>query len=139
MMQDSRTARTTWPAIVALGLAVFMAAIDLTVVATALPAITDSLHAGPTQSQWVVLAYSLPAISLILAAGRWVDGINLRSAFILGVLGFALASAIAGAARSLEVLLAARVAQGVFAALISALILAVAGVVVDPAERGKAF
>jgi DHA2 family multidrug resistance protein-like MFS transporter len=131
--------RTSWSAVTALGVAVFMAAIDLTIVAVALPAMGASFSVGPAQAQWVILAYNLPMIALMLPAGRWVDGVNRRSAFVVAVVGFAGASALAGAAPTFQLLLAARALQGGFGALISALVLAIAAAVVHPSQRGRAM
>lgn len=131
--------RTRWAAVVALGLAVFMAAVDLTVVATALPSIGASFGVGPASTQWVVLTYSTPAVALAIAAGRWLDGTNPRSAFLIGAIGFAAASTIAGLAPSLGILIAARAVQGVFAAILSAIVFVVAARVVAPTHRGRAF
>jgi EmrB/QacA subfamily drug resistance transporter len=131
--------RTSWPAVIALGVAVFMAAIDLTIVAVALPAMGASFAVDPARAQWVILAYNLPMIALLLPAGRWVDGVNRRSAFVVAVVGFAGASALAGAAPTFELLLAARALQGGFGALTSALVLAIAAAVVHPSQRGRAM
>jgi DHA2 family multidrug resistance protein-like MFS transporter len=131
--------RTSWTAVVALGMAVFMAALDMTVVAVALPSIGKDFAATPALSQWVVLAYSLPMVALIVPAGRWADWVNLRRAFLLAITGFAVASALIGAAPALGVLLGGRVLQGAFGALISALVLAIAATVVRPQERGRAM
>jgi MFS family permease len=130
--------RTSWSAVIALGVAVFMAAIDLTIVAVALPAMGASLSVGPARAQWVILAYALPMIALLLPAGRWVDGVNRRSAFVVAVVGFAGASALAGAAPTFQLLLAARPLQGRFGALISALVLAIAAAAAHPSQRGRA-
>jgi MFS family permease len=131
--------RTSWSAVTALGIAVFMAAVDMTIVAIALPAIGTALRATPGKAQWVILAYNLPMIALMLPAGRWVDGVDRRLAFFIAVGGFAASSALAALAPSLTLLLAARVLQGVFAALLTALVLPVAAAVVRMSERGRAM
>lgn len=131
--------RTRWAAVIALGLAVFMAAIDLTVVATALPSIGTSFSATPGETQWVVLAYGTPTVALAIAAGRWLDGTNPRSAFLLGAIGFAASSVVAGLAPWFGLLIAARVVQGVFAAILSTIVFVVAARVVAPTHRGRAF
>jgi len=131
--------KTNWAAVVALGLAVVIVAVDVTAVATGLPAMSATFDADPARAQWIFLAYSLPMIALILPAGRWVDDVNLRHAFLLGAIGFAVASALVGVAPTFEILLAGRALQGAFGALIGALFLAVAAEVVNPAQRGQAM
>ncbi|HEX2033988.1 MAG TPA: MFS transporter, partial [Chloroflexota bacterium] len=116
--------RTNWLAVVAIGLAVFMATIDMTIVAIGLPALGQAFNAGPAQTQWVILAYNLPMIALMIPAGRWVDGVNRRTAFLVAVGGFALASALGGVAPSLEVMLGSRALQGVFGAVIGVVVMA---------------
>jgi MFS family permease len=133
------TMRTRWTAVVAIGLAIVTAGIDITAVATGLPAISSAFGADPARSQWVVLAYILPMIALTIPAGRWLDTTSLRYAFAIAMVGFAGASVLAGAAPTFELLLAARALQGVFGALVSALLLAVAAAVVNPRERGRAM
>src|SRR5687768_8945476 len=139
MPQGESIPRTNWAAVVALGLAVVIVAVDITAVATGLPVMAAAFNADPARAQWIVLAYSLPMIALILPAGRWVDGVNLRHAFILGAIGFALASALVAVAPTFEILLAGRAVQGAFGAVIGAMFLAVAAVVINPAERGQAM
>src|SRR5215510_8839004 len=100
--------RTVWPAVVAVGIGVFMSSLDMTIVAIALPSIGRDFSASPDVAKWVILAYNLPMIALMLPAGRWIEPVNRRAALIAAVVGFAAASAAAGAAGSLELLLAAR-------------------------------
>ncbi len=131
--------RTRWTAVIALGLAVFVAGLDMTIVATALPTIGEELGVAFATLQWVVLAYSIPMVGLAVGAGRWLDTVNPRAAFGIGAIGFAAASTAAGLAPAFEVLVAARVVQGVFAALLSASVFPIAARVVAPAQRGRAL
>jgi DHA2 family multidrug resistance protein-like MFS transporter len=78
-------------------------------------------------------------IAFVVPAGRWVDTVNRRSAFTIAVTGFSAASTIAAVAPSFALLLTARALQGAFGALISALVLAIAATVVQPAQRGRAL
>lgn len=135
----SGVTRTNWLAVIAIGLAVYMAALDMTIVATALPTIGNSMHASPSGTQWILLAYNLPMISLMIPLGRWVDSVGKRPALLLGIIGFAVSSAACGVTGDLAALIALRVVQGTFAALISALVLATASIVVASGSRGRAM
>src|SRR5215472_16159632 len=76
-----------WLVIIAAGLAVFMASIDLSITNVALPTLGQAFAVPPGTLQWVVLAYSLPSVALLLPLGRWVDTVALRGAFLLAVAG----------------------------------------------------
>ena len=130
--------RDRWALVAAAGLAVFMAQLDATIVNVALPALGQRLHASAPLVQWVVLGYVLPLIALSLLAGRWLDLVSYRAALTVAALGFAAASAAAGAAPALGWLVAARVIQGGFAAVLLALAVTLAVSAVRPAMRGRA-
>ncbi|MEU8087849.1 MFS transporter [Micromonospora sp. NPDC049101] len=131
--------RDRWGAVVACGLAVFITAVDLNVVGVALPTLGRQFDASPSAMQWVILAYALPMVAFILPAGRWGDGVDKRKAFVLAVAGFGLASILVATSRSLEMMVAARVVQALFGALISALVLATIAISVRPATMGRAM
>ena len=96
-----------------------LAFIDATVVFVALPTIEEDLGLGLTGQQWIVLSYSLALAALYLAAGAIGDRYGRREAFIAGALGFAVASALAGAAPSGALLIVARTLQGVAGAFLT--------------------
>jgi EmrB/QacA subfamily drug resistance transporter len=96
-----------------------LAFVDATVVVVALPTIQDDLHFSLAGEQWVFLAYSLALAALYLPAGAVGDRRGRRETFMAGVVGFALASALAGAAPTGAVLIAARVLQGIAAAFLT--------------------
>ncbi|HEX5468198.1 MAG TPA: MFS transporter [Gaiellaceae bacterium] len=113
-----------------------LAFIDATVVFVALPTIKDDLGLGLTGQQWIVLSYSLALAALYLAGGAIGDRYGRRPTFMAGVLGFALASAFAGAAPSGELLIVARTLQGVAGAFLTTNSLALLrGVYGDEAGR----
>jgi len=130
--------RDRWAAVAACGLAVFVTAVDLNVVGVALPSLGGQFHAGPAATQWVILAYALPVVALLLPAGRWGDGADKRKAFVLAVLGFGVASALVAVSPSLPFMIGARALQAVFSALISALVLATIAMSVRSASMGRA-
>jgi EmrB/QacA subfamily drug resistance transporter len=96
-----------------------MAALDATVVSVALPHIGDDFHASVSALQWVLTGYLLALASLILLGGALGDRFGRRKVFVTGTLWFAAASLLCGAAPNIEVLVAARVLQGVGAALLT--------------------
>lgn len=130
---------TRWWVILAAGLAVFMASVDLSITNVALPTLGYVFAVPPSALEWVVLAYSLPAVALLLPLGRWVDTSSLRGAFLLAVCGFAGASVLCGLASSLLWLVLCRFLQGGFGALIAALVLPLAASAIRPEQRGRAM
>ncbi|MEO8290265.1 MAG: MFS transporter [Gaiellaceae bacterium] len=113
-----------------------LAFIDATVVFVALPTLERELDLGLTGQQWVVLSYSLALASLYLVGGAIGDRYGRRATFIAGALGFAAASAFAGAAPSGELLIVARTLQGIAGAFLTTNSLALLrGVYGDQAGR----
>jgi len=96
-----------------------MALLDSTVVNVALPTIGRHLNASLAGLQWTVTAYTLTLAGLILLGGSLGDRLGRRRVFLIGVVWFALASALCGLAPSIGVLIAARVLQGVGGALLT--------------------
>ncbi len=128
-----------WVAVAALGLSLFMSALDATIVALALPSISGSFTLSDSAAALLFLSYSVPLTLLVLPSGGVVKRFHTLPTFAVSVLGFGLGSAICGLAPSLTVLVAGRVIQGSFAALISTQGFAVAGAIVSPNERGRAM
>src|SRR5205809_2402172 len=91
--------------------------VDGTVVNIALPTIGRDLDAGLSAQQWVTLSYSLAVASLYIVSGALGDRYGRWTLFVLGVAGFAAASALAGIAPNVELLIGGRVLQGVAGAL----------------------
>ncbi len=129
-----------WLILVVIGLAQLMVVLDATVVNIALPSAQQDLGFSNDARQWVVTAYALAFGSLLLLGGRLADLFGRKRAFLVGLAGFAVVSAIGGAATSIEMLLVARAAQGVFGALLAPAALSLLTTTfTDPKERGKAF
>ncbi|MEV6140380.1 MFS transporter [Nocardia sp. NPDC051990] len=129
-----------WWVLAVLGVAQLMVVLDATVVNIALPAAQQDLGFSDGDRQWVVTGYALAFGSLLLLGGRLSDLFGRRSTFIIGLIGFAVASAVGGAATSFEMLIAARVGQGVFGALLAPAALSLLTVTfTEPSERAKAF
>jgi EmrB/QacA subfamily drug resistance transporter len=115
-----------------------LAFIDATVVVVALPRIEDDLDLGLAGQQWVYLAYSLALAALYLPAGAFGDRLGRRETFTAGAVGFAAASALAGAAPDETVLIVARVLQGIAGALLTTNSLALLRATFGP-ESGRAI
>ncbi|MBF6225061.1 MFS transporter [Nocardia abscessus] len=129
-----------WWVLAVLGVAQLMVVLDATVVNIALPAAQQDLGFGDGDRSWVVTGYALAFGSLLLLGGRLSDLFGRRNTFIVGLVGFAVASAVGGAATSFEMLVASRVGQGVFGALLAPAALSLLTVTfIEPSERAKAF
>ncbi len=144
--EDERTADNVanhgrrWWILAVLGTAQLMVILDNTIVNIALPTAQHDLHFSNADRQWIVTAYSLAFGSLLLLGGRIGDIIGRKRALLIGLIGFAVASAIGGAAVNFPMLVAARTVQGAFGALLAPSVLALLTTTFrDPAERGKAF
>ena len=129
-----------WLVLVVVAIAQLMVVLDSTVVNIALPSAQQSLGFSNDERQWVVTAYSLAFGSLLLVGGRLGDMYSRKWVFITGLIGFAFASAIGGAAISFGMLVAARALQGVFGAVLAPSALGtLVSTFQDPRERGRAF
>lgn len=122
-------------ALITLIVAVVLEIVDLTIVNTALPAITADFGAKAEAVQWIVAGYALSFALLLMAGGRLGDSFGYRRMFLWGVAGFTLASALCGLARSAEELVAARLLQGATGALMSPQAMALMQVLFSPLER----
>jgi EmrB/QacA subfamily drug resistance transporter len=112
--------------------------LDGTVVNVALPAISDDLDAGLADQQWVVESYMLATVSLLLVGGALGDQFGRRRIFELGLVGFAITSALCAIAPTSEFLIGARALQGLAGALLVPGSLAILAATFEGAERGKA-
>ncbi len=129
-----------WLALAFIAASQLMVALDNTIVSIALPTIQAELGISDADRQWVVTAYTLAFGGLLLLGGRIVDAVGGRRGFIVGMVGFALASALGGTAGSFELLVAARVMQGALAALLTPTALSLVSVMFgEPRERARAF
>jgi EmrB/QacA subfamily drug resistance transporter len=116
-----------------------MAQLDATVVNVALPAIGRSLHAGVSALQLVVTAYSVTLAALILLSGTLGDRLGRRRVFVIGVAWFALASLLCALSPNVAALIAARLCQGIGAALLTPGSLAIIDSAFAPEDRGRAI
>jgi EmrB/QacA subfamily drug resistance transporter len=131
----SRAQRLTLVATILGSTVVFL---DSTVVNVALPAIADGLDAGLAGQQWVVEAYMLTLVSLLLVGGSLGDQFGRRRVYIIGLVAFGATSVLCAIAPSVEFLVAARALQGVAGALLVPGSLAIVAATFEGAARGRA-
>ena len=137
---DRAPSSRRWLTLTTVALAQLMVVLDATVVNIALPSAQADLSFSDGDRQWIVTAYSLAFGSLLLLGGRLSDLIGRKRTFIIGLVGFAVASALGGAADSFGLLVAARALQGAFGALLAPTALAVLTTTFTiPKERARAF
>ncbi len=135
MADDRRRKRFTMIATILGSTIVFL---DATVVNVALPAISDDLNAGLADQQWVVEAYALATVSLLLVGGALGDQFGRRRIFTIGLIGFGITSLLCALAPSSSFLIGARALQGLTGALLVPGSLAIIAATFEGAERGKA-
>ena len=116
-ISSSRQTSIAWT-IVAASFGFAVVQLDVTIVNVALPRLSIDLTASVPGLQWVVDAYSLVFAVLLLSAGVMGDRLGAKRAYLIGLAGFALASAACGAAQTATQLIAARAVQGIGAALL---------------------
>ncbi|MEJ3750541.1 MFS transporter [Actinomycetes bacterium KLBMP 9797] len=127
------------PAVAVVLAATFLNQFGSTAIGVALPSVESALDTSYAAVQWVLAGYLLPFALLLVAGGRLGDVVGHRRVFVAGMAGFAAASLLAGAAPGIGTLIAARVLQGVAAALMAPQVLAVIQVVVPAARRAPAL
>jgi EmrB/QacA subfamily drug resistance transporter len=129
-----------WWGLAVIAVAQLMIVLDATIVNIALPTAQRDLGISVANRQWVITAYTLAFGGLLLLGGRVGDLFGRKRVFIIGLLGFAVASAIGGAAQGQEMLFAARALQGAFGALLAPAALSLLSTTfTEPKERSKAF
>ena len=129
-----------WRTLFVVAIAQLMIVLDSSIVNIAIPSAKLDLGITDANQQWVITAYTLAFGSLLLIGGRIGDFMGRKKIFLVGLIGFAGASALGGIATTQGLLFGARALQGVFAALLAPAALAIISVTFTvPAERAKAF
>ena len=137
---DDPTYARRWWILAILGLAQLMVVLDSTIVNIALPTAQSDLGFNNADRQWIVTGYALAFGSLLLIGGRLSDFFGRKWALLVGLVGFAVASAVGGAAQNFGMLVTARAVQGAFGAILAPAVLALMTTTfTDAKERGKAF
>lgn len=130
-----------WSILAVVVIAQLMVVLDASIVTIALPSAQRSLHISVANRQWVITAYTLAFGGLLLLGGRIADYGGRKRMFMVGLMGFAGASALGGLANDQAMLFAARALQGGMAALMAPAALSILTITFqsDPSERAKAF
>jgi EmrB/QacA subfamily drug resistance transporter len=132
--------RRRWLALCVIAVAQLMIVVDSSIVTIALPSAQKALHISNDNRQWVITAYTLAFGGLLLLGGRIADYVGRKRIFVIGLIGFAAASALGGLASDAAMLFGARAIQGAFAAIMAPAALSLLTVnFTDPKERAKAF
>ena len=132
--------RRRWLILAVVGVAQLMVVLDATIVNIALPSAQQALGFSTTDREWVITAYALAFGGLLIVGGRLSDLLGRKRTFVAGLAGFAVASALGGAAPDFGALVAARAVQGGFGALLAPSALALLTTTfTEERERGKAL
>jgi EmrB/QacA subfamily drug resistance transporter len=115
---DAAARKPNWLPLAVIASAHLMAVLDTTVMFVALPSVQRGLGMSVTGRQWVVTSYTLALAGLLLLGGRLADRLGARTTLLIGVIGFACASAVGGASVDGAMLITARAVQGAFGALL---------------------
>jgi EmrB/QacA subfamily drug resistance transporter len=129
-----------WLALAVIAVSQLLIVLDATIVNIALPTAQNALHISDADRQWMITAYTLAFGGLLLLGGRIADFTGRKRAFIIGLLGFAAASALGGLAQNAGMLFTARALQGAFGALMAPAALSLLAVTFTEAkDRARAF
>lgn len=128
-----------WQALSVCLVVAFMTLLDVSIVNVALPSIQESLNATESGVQWILSGYALTFGLALVPAGRIGDARSRRAVFMWGLAGFTLTSALAGLAPTIELLILARLAQGVAGGVLNPQVSGLIQQLFRGAERGKAF
>ena len=133
--QDQGVVRSRGVATTVLMVATFMDLMDSTITNVALPTIGKNLGATPEQLEWTVAGYVIAFATLLITGGRLGDIFGHRRIFVIGIVGFTLASLGATLSQTGDLLVAARVLQGGFAGIMMPQVLSSVQVMFSPEER----
>src|SRR5205085_5605194 len=129
-----------WLALAVIGVAQLMIILDASIVNIALPHAQEALGISDASRQWALTAYTLTFGGLLLLGGRIADYLGRKRTFLVGLFGFAAASALGGAAQNAGELFGARALQGVFAAVLAPAVLSlITTTFTESHERARAF
>ncbi len=128
-----------WWTLGAVSLGLFMIMLDNTVVNVALPSMQQSLGLSLSELEWVVAGYALTFAALMLTGGKLADLLGRRRVYVAGLVVFTAASLACGLAGSAEVLIGARVVQGIGAAMMNPATLSIITATFPPRQRGTAI
>src|SRR4051794_20780089 len=130
---------SVWWALASLSLSMLLSSLGTSIANVGLPTFAQAFNASFQEVQWIVLAYLLAITTLIVSVGRLGDITGRRRLLLAGILLFTAASVLCGAAPTLRLLIAARAAQGLGAAIMMALTIAFVGETVPKAKTSSAM
>jgi len=128
-----------WVALAVVLIAGFMQLVDISIVNVAIPSIQRDLDATYADIQWVLAGYQLAFAVMLITGGRLGDIFGRKRLFMIGMAGFTLASALCGLAQTPDMLIASRILQGLFGAIMFPQVLSIIQVTFPPQERATAF
>ena len=128
--------RRKWSIFAVTMVGLFMALIDVTIVNVSIPTLIRQEHTGITTVSWVLNAYSITFAVVLISMGRLADQFGRRKFFMLGMSVFTLGSLLCAVAPSIHALIAFRIVQGLGAAILVPLALAVTAMIFPPKQRG---
>ena len=128
-----------WSVLLAVGMGIFLATIDGSIVNIALPTLVSSFQTDFALVQWVVLSYLLTVTTLMLGIGRLADIYGKKPIYTAGFIVFTAGSVLCGLSPTIYTLIGFRIVQGVGAAMIMALGMAIVTEAFPPSERGRAL
>jgi MFS family permease len=137
--ESTRQRAATWAPLAVILCGTFVYIVDFFVVNVALPTIQGSLGAGPAAIEWVVAGYGLTSAAFLVTGGRLGDIYGRRRLFCVGIATFTVTSALCAAAPDAGFLVAARLAQGVGAAIMAPNVLSILGTTYTGPARVKAI
>ncbi|VFQ43269.1 DHA2 family efflux MFS transporter permease subunit [Desulfoluna butyratoxydans] len=137
--QEKHDPHARWRVLGAVSMGAFLASLDSSIVNMSLPTLVRAFDAGFARVQWVVLAYMVTVVSLILPLGRFGDVFGKKNIYLAGFAVFTVGSALCGWGMGLSALIAFRVIQGVGASMIMALGFAIVTEAFPAQERGRAI
>ena len=121
------------------GLGIFLATVDSSIVNIALPILEEKLHTHFSWVEWVVLAYLMTVACLLLSIGRLADMVGKKPLYVAGLIVFTLGSVLCGLSGTITLLIACRVIQGLGAAMVMALSAAIVTEAFPARQRGRAL
>ncbi|MCC6176836.1 MAG: MFS transporter [Chloroflexi bacterium] len=137
--EDAARAPSLRWALASLSLSMLLSSLGTSIANVALPTLAQAFSASFQDVQWIVLAYLLAVTTAIVTAGRLGDAVGRRRLLLVGLVLFTAASAVCGVAPTLWLLIAARVVQGLGAAVMMALTMAIVAEAVPQAKTGSAM
>ncbi|MDJ0362319.1 DHA2 family efflux MFS transporter permease subunit [Rhodococcus sp. H29-C3] len=131
--------KSAWMGLLAISLGVSLVVVDFTIVNVIIPPIITDLSISSVDAQWIQESYAIALAALLLVMGRLSDIVGARKLFLIGTVAFGFASILAAIAPNGEILIAARLAQGIGGSIVLPTSIALLNATFQGRDRGKAF